>query len=147
MILRTATLPDAPALAAIARIARTAAMPWLPVLHSIEGDRKFYAKRVVPQEDVVAAEVDGKIVGFMARDGDWVEHLYIHPDHQGQGLGTTFIQRAQGSVDFLQLWVFEQNALAQGFYSKRGFVEAERTDGSGNEEKCPDVRMEWRKPS
>lgn len=144
MILRKAILADAPTLAAIARIARATAMPWLPVLHSLEGDEKFHANRVVPQEDVVLAEIDDQILGFLARDGEWVDHLYIHPDHQGQGLGTAFIKRAQDRAEFLQLWVFERNTLAQAFYAKHGFVVAERTDGGGNEEKCPDVRMEWR---
>ena len=35
------------------------------------------------------------------------------------------------------------NAPARGFYARRGLVELERTDGSGNEERAPDVRMAW----
>jgi chorismate mutase len=41
------------------------------------------------------------------------------------------------------LWVFESNRPARTFYARRGLVELERTDGSGNEEKAPDVRMAW----
>jgi ribosomal protein S18 acetylase RimI-like enzyme len=43
----------------------------------------------------------------------------------------------------LQLWVFETNVGAQRFYRRHGFVEVERTDGAGNEEKAPDIRMAW----
>ncbi len=41
------------------------------------------------------------------------------------------------------LWVFESNAPARAFYANRGLIELERTDGSANEEKAPDVRMAW----
>ena len=41
------------------------------------------------------------------------------------------------------LWVFETNTPARGFYARHGLVELERTDGAGNEEKQPDIRMAW----
>ena len=41
------------------------------------------------------------------------------------------------------LWVFESNTPAQAFYTRHGLVEREHTDGSGNEEREPDLRMEW----
>jgi chorismate mutase len=41
------------------------------------------------------------------------------------------------------LWVFEVNHPARGFYARRGLVELERTDGSANEERAPDIRMAW----
>ncbi|OAN76452.1 hypothetical protein A8B78_02930 [Jannaschia sp. EhC01] len=146
-MIRPATQDDVVAIADISRLARTTAMPWLPVLHSIEGDRKFFGTRVLPQDDVVVAETDGVIAGFMARHGNWIEHLYIAPAHQRQGLGAAFIARAQLQVPYLQLWVFARNHAAQAFYAAHGFVEVERTDGQNNEEKTPDIRMEWRAPS
>jgi hypothetical protein len=44
----------------------------------------------------------------------------------------------------MRLWVFESNVPARRFYELHGFVAVERTDGAGNEERAPDVRMEWR---
>ena len=41
------------------------------------------------------------------------------------------------------LWVFESNAPARDFYRSRGCIELERTDGAGNEEKAPDIRVAW----
>jgi len=46
--------------------------------------------------------------------------------------------------DGFQFWVFEQNDRARRFYEAHGAVAVEFTDGSGNEEKTPDVRYEWR---
>jgi chorismate mutase len=39
--------------------------------------------------------------------------------------------------------VFEMNEPARRFYAHHGLVELERTDGSANEEKKPDIRMAW----
>ena len=35
------------------------------------------------------------------------------------------------------------NTPARGFYTRHGLVELERTDGAGNEEKQPDIKMAW----
>ena len=43
----------------------------------------------------------------------------------------------------LRLWVFQRNTAAIGFYRAWGFREIERTDGSRNEEREPDMLMEW----
>jgi chorismate mutase len=45
--------------------------------------------------------------------------------------------------DGFGLWVFESNVPARAFYARYGLVELERTDGAGNEERRPDVRMVW----
>jgi chorismate mutase len=39
--------------------------------------------------------------------------------------------------------VFETNLAARRFYRRHGLVELEHTDGSGNEEGAPDLRMAW----
>ncbi|CAA9412428.1 MAG: hypothetical protein AVDCRST_MAG35-1509, partial [uncultured Quadrisphaera sp.] len=44
----------------------------------------------------------------------------------------------------LALWTFASNVAAQRFYERHGFVAGDRTDGSGNEERAPDVRYAWR---
>ena len=143
-MIRPATINDAAAIAVVNRISSATAMPWLPVLHSLEGDTKFFT-RVVVEQTFVVAENDDAIVGFCGVHEGWVEQLYIHPDHQRRGLGAKFIDWAKGDVHALQLWVFEQNHAAQAFYEKHGFVEAERTDGQLNAEKTPDVRMTWKR--
>ncbi len=45
--------------------------------------------------------------------------------------------------DGFSLWVFQSNTGARRFYERHGLVELEHTDGSGNEEKSPDLRMAW----
>jgi putative acetyltransferase len=45
----------------------------------------------------------------------------------------------------VRLWTFQVNARSRAFYRRQGFVEALFTDGAANEEKQPDVMLEWRR--
>ena len=64
--------------------------------------------------------------------------------HAGQGVGAALLDLVKAQrPDGFCLWVFEMNTPARAFYARHGLVELERTDGSGNEEKAPDLRMAW----
>jgi chorismate mutase len=74
----------------------------------------------------------------------WLDHLFVEPERQSAGVGGALLDVVKGlRPDGFCLWVFESNLPARTFYARRGLVELERTDGSGNEEKAPDVRMAW----
>ena len=77
--------------------------------------------------------------------GDLLSQLYLDPGWRGRGIGDQFVALAkERSPQGLSLWTFQVNEPAHRFYERHGFVEAERTDGSGNEEREPDVRYVWR---
>lgn len=141
---RPAALSDAPAVARILRASMRTAMPWLPDLHTPDEDLWFVENRLLPHATVTVAEVDGVPVAFSALAEGWVEHLYILLEHQRRGIGSAFICRAQAAAPDLQLWAFQQNLPARRFYEAHRFRAVEFTDGSGNEEKTPDVRYHWR---
>ena len=62
----------------------------------------------------------------------------------GGFLGSRLVELAKSRRPAgLQLWTFVTNIEARRFYERHGFVAAEMTDGSGNEEKEPDVRFVW----
>ena len=132
---------DAPAVAAVFAASRAASMPWLPVLHSPEEDREYFAEQLESRTGI-GVEHEGALVGFAIAHPGWLDHLYVAPDCRGLGLGTTLIttvrQRVPGE---LSLWVFARNTAALGFYDRLGALEEERTDGAGNEEHEPDVRL------
>ena len=44
----------------------------------------------------------------------------------------------------IRLYTFQCNHDARHFYERRGFRAIAFGDGSGNEEKCPDILYEWR---
>ncbi len=77
-------------------------------------------------------------------DPVWLDHLFVRPDAKGEGIGSMLLDLVKGLRPHgFCLWVFESNTPARAFYGHRGLVELERTDGSGNEEKAPDIRMAW----
>lgn len=95
-------------------------------------------------DEVWLADVEGEIAAYARFTPTWLDDLYVAPTHAGQGLGSALLDlvKAQRPGGFC-LWVFEVNEPARRFYAGHGLVELERTDGSGNEEKEPDLRMAW----
>jgi len=134
---------DGVAVAGVFGAAR-AEMRYLPQLHTPEEHVGFFSGVVLRTSRVTVAEVEGEAVAFSAvRDG-WLDHLYVVPALQGRGIGGALLARAMGeNPGGLSLWVFAANHRAIAFYGRAGFVEVLRTDGSGNEERQPDVRMRW----
>ena len=141
-MLRAAGPEDRATVGEVYLAARRDALPYLPQVHPDEETAAFFGG-LVDKGIVTVAEHEGRVAGFLALAGDWVEHLYVAPGAQGRGLGSALLAQAQGRRERLQLWVFQRNTRAIAFYEHHGFAVAERTDGSGNEERTPDARMIW----
>ena len=139
---------DARLVADLVRVFRSARERHLPFsleVHGAAQDADYVARVMVPRQQVWVAEMDGAVAGFVAFDGDMVNHLFVAPEFQGRGVGSELLAIAKRSAPSLQLWVFQVNTPAIRFYERHGFTLAERTDGAGNEEKEPDARMVWTK--
>jgi GNAT superfamily N-acetyltransferase len=129
-----------------ARIHRAAfdqALPSLAGLHPPDEDRCFFRERVFGACEVWGAFDGAGMTGLIAFREDWMDHLYVLPEAQGRGVGTELLRIAQRAFASLQLWTFQCNAPARGFYRARGFVLVDETDGSRNEEKEPDALYCW----
>ncbi len=143
--IRRATADDAlDAAAVFTRSRRDAGDSIPPAIHTPAEDARFVRDVLIAQRETWVAVDRGTIVGLLTLHDDWLDQLYIASAAQGAGLGTRFVELAkQQRPTGLQLWAFASNLPAQSFYERHGFVEAERTDGSGNEEKAPDIRYLW----
>ena len=120
-------------------------MPYLPELHSDEETHAWMATQVVGRQEVVVAELDGRVAGFAALEGDLLGHLYVDPAHQRRGVGSVLFDSVKRSrPGGFRLWVFQRNEGARRFYERRGCRLLELTDGSANEEREPDALYEWR---
>jgi GNAT superfamily N-acetyltransferase len=145
-VLRRGTRADAAAGAEMYLRARHAAVPALPALvHDNDDVRRWFREVVVGQRDLwVAEDSDAGIVGICVLDEGWLDQLYVEPGLTGRGIGSALLDVAKRErPDGLQLWAFQSNQGALRFYARHGFVETERTDGAGNEERAPDVRLTW----
>ena len=112
--------------------------------HTAEEDRDYFREVVQAKNDLWVAEVDGRPAAFMAIAGDFVDQLYVAPEHQRQGLGTALIAHARVlSPTGLRLFTFQINANGRAFYEKHGFV-VKRLGVSPPPESEPDVEYHWR---
>lgn len=117
-------------------------MPWLPRVHSAAEEIK-YAGDMIDAGWIRVAHVEEKVVGFIARDDTQIHALYVLPEAQHQGVGTALLEDAKQTCDILRLWSYQENLMATRFYASRGFAELERTDGSSNDARLPDIHFEW----
>ena len=67
-----------------------------------------------------------KIVGFMAKEPNYVRDLFIHAEYQRKGLGSIFINKAKERDEFLYANTLELNKGAQNFLELHGFTIVER---------------------
>jgi GNAT superfamily N-acetyltransferase len=146
LTLRPATGGDQDGIAELHNASRAAAYPSMP--RSVHTEDEAYGW--VRSWDLsvysvwVATAPDDSLLGYVRFDDQWLDDIYTLPSAQGTGVGSALLDlvKAQRPAGFC-LWVFESNTPARRFYVSRGLVELERTDGSGNEEKAPDLRMAW----
>ena len=124
--------------------AREAAIPAIPPsVHPLDDVHDHFASVVLPQRDTWLAVEDDAIVGFLALEPGWVDHLYLEPSRTGEGIGTQLLDHAKTvQPEGLDLWAFRSNTGARRFYERHGFVAVAFTEGD-NEEGAPDERYHW----
>ncbi|MBS2937620.1 GNAT family N-acetyltransferase [Nocardioides sp. J2M5] len=145
LTLRPAGVGDLEQVATVHLAARAAAVPAMPPgVHTDEEVRAWVAGWDLSDHDVWVALAGGSVVGYARFTSTWLDDLYVSPAWQGSGVGSALFDVVTGQrPDGFCLWVFESNRPARAFYLRRGCIELERTDGSGNEERSPDVRVAW----
>ncbi|MGW2487863.1 GNAT family N-acetyltransferase [Streptomyces sp. NPDC001606] len=146
VVLRRAVAADAPAAADVWLRSFAAALPTVVRPRTDDEVREHFRRVVVPLRETWVAEAAGAgIVGVLVLDGELLSQLYLAPEWRGRGLGDRFVTLAkERSPGGLTLWTFQVNKPAHRFYERHGFSAVEFTDGSGNEEREPDVRYVWR---
>jgi putative acetyltransferase len=142
VVIRRALVDESDKVAAIHRLSRETALPFLPVLHTPDEDRQYFRTGVFPACEVWIVE-DGAPLGFIAFHEGWVDHLYIHPDHIRRGYGRALLNEAKTHYSELQLWTFQKNLGAIAFYEANGFELVRKTAGEKNQEHERDALYAW----
>jgi GNAT superfamily N-acetyltransferase len=140
-VIRRATSEDVDAIARLyERIFAT--MTYLPVLHTLDEHRGWFGARIADHEGWVWDE-DG-VRGYMLLSEDELVHLYLDVGWTGRGIGAQLLDLAKTRLPGgFTLWTFQQNDGARRFYERHGLHVVELGDGSGNEERVPDVKYAW----
>lgn len=87
-----------------------------------------------PCDWMLVAEIDGRVVGYIAVSRNHVENLYVDPEVQGRGVGRQLLaaveERVLGPITLRCLLV---NTRARSLYERCGFVtdRQERIDYHG----------------
>jgi GNAT superfamily N-acetyltransferase len=117
-------------------------MTYLPRIP--DGDRPKLGGWITTRHEMWVIEDAGRVVGFAGLSKGWLDHLYVDPDSQGAGFGSTLLEHVKGlQPEGVRLWVFQKNAGARRFYERHGFRLEKVTDGSGNMEREPDALYLW----
>ncbi|MBA3537223.1 MAG: GNAT family N-acetyltransferase [Tatlockia sp.] len=151
IILRQATLADTKDIVNVFLTSRKTFITFAPLIHSDAAVFQWVQNILMPNSELYVAEVNKKVVAMMAlsiKEGlSWIEQLYVSPTFIGLGIGSLLIAQAKTLLSPpIYLRTFQQNDGARRFYEKHGFCVLEFSDGSNNEEKCPDILYQWQLP-
>ncbi|NNK16817.1 MAG: GNAT family N-acetyltransferase [Sulfitobacter sp.] len=116
----------------------------MPRIHTRAEDLA-HAGALIARGWVTVAETDSGVAGFAARNGKDLDALYVSAAMRGQGVGSKLLSHIKKDSEVIELWTFQANKPAQGFYMKHGFKELGRTDGADNDERLPDIRFQWKR--
>lgn len=121
--MRTATESDKPAVAALWRLAWHSAHPEITTLAPPAHWLHRVNEEFIPPTQTLVLDMGRGLAGFCNLDPGqrYLHQLFIHPDHQGQGIGTRIVQ-SLGEL-FPQGWslhVAQDNPRAQRLYERLG---------------------------
>ena len=121
------------------------AYPELDFAARLDWWRERWRSEILPVAEVVIAEIDGEMIGFLTVDPRtlYLDQIVVAPEYWRSGVGATLIAEAKRiSPAGLDLDVNTDNARAIGFYRRLGFLitSAGKNPISGK----PVHRMSWR---
>jgi ribosomal protein S18 acetylase RimI-like enzyme len=113
-------------------------------LHTLDETCDFY--RGVFAKGPIWGAFDGeRLVGHIAIEPGWVEHLYVDPDRHGEGIGRALLAIAMREQEDLQLYTYAANVRARRLYDAAGFVVEEHGFDPEHVDPVPNVRYRWRR--
>ena len=145
--IRPATVEDATRIADVWLSSWRATFDFEPAYPDEDVRRWVREELLVEAEDWVATDPsDGdSVIALLGLSDAMVEQLYVRPDRIGRGVGRALLELAKRRrPDGLDLYCFAANDRARRFYERNGFEAVAFGDGSGNEERQPDVLYRWR---
>ncbi len=122
-----------------------AAYPLLDFVARLDWWRERWRNELVPSAEIVIAETDGEVIGFVTVDPRtlYLDQLVVAPPRWGSGVAAAQIAAAKRlSPTGLDLDVNTDNARAIRFYGKEGFVVSGK--GVNPVSGKPLHRMTWR---
>ena len=115
---------------------------WMPKLFT-GAELIAAAGAMIDRGWVTVAVIDGRVQGFIARDGEEICALYLAEGINRRGVGRRLLIAAREGCDRLHLRSYEANEWANRFYLRHGFAETGRDDGTGTDDGLPGISFVW----
>lgn len=113
--------------------------------YEFQGAREYFKNSVIPTNKIWIYELHQKPVGFIGMQADFIDRLYVNPQHHRQGIGQSLLEFAKTlSPNHLWLYTHQSNKMSRAFYEKNNFI-AEKFSISPPPESEPDVEYHWYK--
>lgn len=119
-MIRKYRVPDCDAIVNIYTAASRLATPFLSdafIRQECENIRTIWLN----QAETWVFETGDVAVGFISLIGHEVGAIFVHPDHQGNGIGRALMDYAASLRNELVLDVFKDNEIGRRFYDRYGF--------------------------
>jgi len=145
-VIRECQPRDFDAVTILWRLARKKSLPDFQAEkgHFFSDDRNYFRDHILKKNRIWVVEAADHPVAFLAMENDFVDQLYIHPDHWRKGIGNILLNFArEQSPKHLWLYTLQINVNARAFYEKNGFL-AEKFGVRPPPESEPDVEYHWR---
>ena len=112
--------------------------------HPLDDAIAFFKDSICQRCEVyVAVDENQRILGVLALEGDFLDHLFIDPDFWAAGIGSALLDHAKRLRPAqLTLVTLQRNERARRFYESRGFM-VTKLGVSPPPENEPDVHYEW----
>ena len=88
---------------------------------ALDSDARKVREYYMPAADILVAETEGKVSGFIAILGSFIGGLFVDPSQHKKGIGRALVMEARRYRPVLDVEVYEKNADARAFYARLGF--------------------------
>lgn len=111
---------------------------------TLEDSGRIFREHIASRCQIWVAQRDGRLLGFLAIRGSYIDRMYVRPDAQRRGAGAALLAKARDlSPAGLELHTHQANRRARDFYEKHGFQPI-HFGVSPPPESEPDVEYRWR---
>lgn len=87
----------------------------------LDAERHDIPNLYLPNADTWVAQLDGRVMGFIALIGNEVGGLFVEPEFHGLGVGRALMDKARELHGDLEVEVFHANHVGRRFYARYGF--------------------------
>ena len=104
-------------------------------------NRELMKSRYIPMSETYLVKNGKAAIGFISLVDEYLGALFVRPEFQGKGVGSSLLNQAKTLRDTLHLKVFTKNIESIEFYKKKGFsiISESKDEETGENEYV----MEW----